>query len=92
MRSCVRPIDAVRVTAGPDEVREPGPIRRASFEALTAPRGVPAAVPIDYHHSLLPLHSGDEALTADIIALASQFGRYGYPELYLGGGRLSGGS
>ena len=32
------------------------PIRPARFEPLTAPRGVPAAVPFDHHHSLLPLH------------------------------------
>ena len=32
------------------------PIRRASFEALTAPRGVPAAVPFD--HLRIPGSSG----------------------------------
>ena len=32
------------------------PIRLSDFDALTVPRGVPAAVPFDHHHSRLPLH------------------------------------
>lgn len=32
------------------------PFRLTSFEALTAPRGVPVAVPFDHHHSHFPLH------------------------------------
>jgi len=32
------------------------PIRLKSLQALTAPRGVPAAAPFYHHHSLLPLH------------------------------------
>ena len=31
-------------------------IRRSGFDALTPPRGVPAAVPFDHHHSHLPVH------------------------------------
>ncbi len=50
------PACAVLVTAGPDEVRVPGPIKETDCGALTAPRGVPAAVPLDHHNSRLPLH------------------------------------
>jgi hypothetical protein len=32
------------------------PIRVSDFEVQTVPRGVPAAVPFNHHHSLLPLH------------------------------------
>ena len=32
------------------------PFRQASFDALTPPSNVPAAVSSDYHHSLMPLH------------------------------------
>src|SRR6056297_3681362 len=32
------------------------PIRLSSCDALTPPRGVPAAVSLDHHHSSLPLH------------------------------------
>lgn len=32
------------------------PIRQSSCEALTAPRGFPAAVPFAHHHLHLPLH------------------------------------
>ena len=53
--SCVRPVGAVYITAGLDEVRVPGPYRLTSFKVLTAPRGVPVAVPFN-HHSHLPLH------------------------------------
>lgn len=64
MRSCVGPVDAVHLTAGPDvpKVRAAksacrSQIRRSGFDALTPPRSVKAAVPSDHHHSLLPLHS-----------------------------------
>ena len=61
LRSCVRPVDAVLMTAGPDEVRVPGPITLSSFEALTIPRGVPVAVPLDHHQSHLPSQFGAAA-------------------------------
>jgi hypothetical protein len=37
------------------------PITLSSFEALTAPRGVPVAVPLDHHQSHLPSQFGAAA-------------------------------
>jgi hypothetical protein len=40
VRSCVRPVCAVLVTAGPDEVRGPGPNQFSALEARPDPHGV----------------------------------------------------
>lgn len=71
VRSCVRPVDAAHMAAGPPSrsiaAQCPAgqrmksayrvPIRGSSCYALTLPRGVPVAVPFDHHHSRLPSQS-----------------------------------
>jgi len=55
-RSCVRPVCAVQMTAGPDEVRLPGPVQSNELECPDSTSGFPGfAAPFDHHHSCLPL-------------------------------------
>ena len=46
LRSCVRPVYAVRLTAGPDEVRLPGPNQNNELESPDSTSGYPGSGPV----------------------------------------------
>ena len=54
-QSCVRPFDRGHIAAGPDGVREPGPIQFCALEVRHANRVVPAPVSTVCHHAIVAL-------------------------------------
>ena len=62
MRSCVRPVYAVRMTAGPDEVRLPGPVQSNELECPDSTSGFPGCGPVrssSLTFALTALHGGE---------------------------------
>ena len=74
VRSCVRPVDAEHVPAGPDEVRAPGPYQTSELRSPDSTSGFPGCGPVQSSSFTFALACRDGSVLLALFLLPQAIG------------------